>query len=128
MLQRSCQQAQQRSTAQSGLRLGIEVARVGLDLRTEPRESAPWRSHRSASRCKPLALGLVASGPTHLIFVSPGRASQERQERIWAVKEVPETSLTSPRLTNPSIWIVHTVHKTSAPAALPSPVNPSAHT
>ena len=50
--------------------LGIEVARVGLDLRTEPRrlESAPWRSRRSASRCKPLALGLVAPGPTHLTF------------------------------------------------------------
>ena len=50
--------------------LGIEAARVGLDLRTEPRrlESAPWRSRRSASRCKPLALGLVAPGPTHLTF------------------------------------------------------------
>ena len=31
-------------------------------------DSAPWRSHRSASRCKPLALGTVAPGPTHLIF------------------------------------------------------------
>ena len=58
-------------------------------------ESAPWPSRRSASCCKPLALGTVAPGPTYLIFESPGRASGERQERIWAVKEVPETPLTS---------------------------------
>jgi hypothetical protein len=31
-------------------------------------ESAPLRSRRSASRRKPLALGLVAPGPTHLNF------------------------------------------------------------
>ena len=75
-------------------------------------DSAPWRSHRSASRCKPLALGTVAPGPTHLIFL---RALGARPESARSEYGPSKRSRRPPslRLLNPSIWIVHTVYKTS---------------